>query len=75
MEESYKITDVWKLKLRELEYQKKFMLMDPKFSEEDIEEMNKMIDYVKKCYAKALYDEKEVNKDEPSKSRSSSNNS
>ena len=60
MEETYDMKDVLKLKLRELEYEKKFMQMDKKFTKEDIDEINKMIQYIKKEYAKELSKEAKV---------------
>ena len=56
--DEYKITDVWKMKLRELEYQLFMMKKDEKFSKEEIQDMKNMIADVKKQYAKALVEEK-----------------
>ena len=52
------MTDVWKMKLRELEYQLFMMKKDEKFSKEEIQDMKNMIADVKKQYAKALVEEK-----------------
>ena len=56
--DEYKMTDVWKMKLRELEYQLFMMKKDEKFSKEEIQGMKNMIADVKKQYAKALVEEK-----------------
>ena len=56
--DEYKMTDVWKMKLRELEYQLFMMKKDEKFSKEEIQDMKNMIADVKKQYAKALVEEK-----------------
>ena len=58
MKDEYKMTDVWKMKLHELEYQLTLMKMDKKFTQEDIQDMKNMIADVKKEYAKALVQEK-----------------
>ena len=61
--DEYKMTDVWKMKLQELEYQLFMMKKDEKFSKEDIQDMKNMIADVKKQYAKALVEEKMEAKD------------
>ena len=61
--DEYKMTDVWKRKLQELEYQLFMMKKDEKFSKEDIQDMKNMIADVKKQYAKALVEEKMEAKD------------
>ena len=61
--DEYKMTDVWKMKLHELEYQLTLMKKDKKFTEEDIQDMKNMIKDVKKEYAKALVEEKMEAKD------------
>ena len=61
--DEYKMTDVWKMKLRELEYQLFMMKKDEKFSKEEIQDMKNMIADVKKQYAKALVEEKMEAKD------------
>ena len=58
MKDEYKMTDVWKMKLHELEYQLTLMKMDKKFTQEDIQDMKNIIADVKKEYAKALVQEK-----------------
>ena len=56
--EEYSMVEVWKLKLRELRLQKAMMRIDKKFSSEDLDEMDKNIEYVRKELAKAMLEEK-----------------
>ncbi len=60
--EEYSMVEVWKLKLRELRLQKAMMRIDKKFSSEDLDEMDKNIEYVRKELAKAMLEEKKEEK-------------
>ena len=59
MSESFKMTDFYRMKLFELRLIEKGMQMDKSNKEEELEEIKKMIKYIRKEYAKALNEEKE----------------
>ncbi len=61
MPEELNMVDVWKMKLHELRLQQQLMKMDPKFSEEELNDLAKMIESVKKEYSKALLEEQKEN--------------
>lgn len=59
--EQYKMTDVWKMKLRELHLMETEMKMDKKTTKEELDDIKAMIEYVKKEYKEELLNEKENN--------------
>jgi hypothetical protein len=61
MPEELNMVDVWKMKLHELRLQQQLMKMDPKFSEEELNDLAKMIESARKEYAKALLEEQKEN--------------
>ena len=58
MEKEVKLSDQYKILLRDQEYMLELMRKNKNYTPEDIEEMRKRIDYLKKEIDKAISEEK-----------------
>jgi hypothetical protein len=62
MPEEYKMTDVWKMKLRELRFIQAQMQTDSNTTPEELHDIQTIIEYVRKELAKAMIEEKKEEK-------------
>ena len=57
----YDMVEVWKFKLKELEFQKEMMLKDKQFTEKEIADLDEMIESTKQGLKKAIIEKSKEN--------------